>query len=129
MARQILWFLFAVLFPSLVVADAPTVTLMNGARQGTKMPVAGIGTWGYGEPGEVWNDDVAEKSIAQWLAMGGHRIDGSMGYGDQIGVGKAIKSCGVPGNEIFMTSKISLEGYNETITDRSSSKRPSNGLC
>ena len=109
-------FLLMIVLPSIVMSDAPSVTLMNGAKQGTKMPVAGIGTWGYGEPGEVWNDDVAEKAIGQWLALGGRRIDGSLGYGDQVGVGKAIKSSGIPRNQIFMTSKISLEGYNETMS-------------
>lgn len=41
------------------------MTLVNGAKQTTKMPVAEIGTWGYGEPGEVWNDNVAVKPVTQ----------------------------------------------------------------
>ena len=42
-----------------MVADVPSVTLMNAAKAGSKMPVSGIGTWGYihtmgtGRPGEV----------------------------------------------------------------------------
>ena len=115
MTKLALWFLFAS-FPLFVVSDDPSVTLMNGAKPGTKMPVTGIGTAGYGNPGEVWNDDVAEKAIGQWLSLGGRRIDGSVDYGDQVGVGKAVKSSGLPRKEIFMTSKISLEGYNETFT-------------
>ena len=115
-------FLFVILPLKPVVADVPSVTLMNAAKPGTKMPVSGIGTWGYvhtqgtGKPGEVWNDTVAEKAISQWISFGGRRIDGSMGYGDQVGVGNAVKSSGIARNEIFMTSKISLQGYNETFT-------------
>ena len=96
---------------------------MNAAQTGMKMPVTGIGTWGYihepntGRPGEVWNDTVAEKAMKEWLALGGRRIDGSAGYGDQVGVGNAIKASGIPRKEIFMTSKVSLAGYNETLTE------------
>ena len=110
------------LLPLHLVAESPSVTLMNAAKPSTKMPVSGIGTWGYvhqpgtGKPGEVWNDTVAEKAISKWIALGGRRVDGSIGYGDQVGVGNAVKSCGIPRSEIFMTSKISLEGYNETFT-------------
>ena len=105
-----------------VTADVPSVSLMNAAKPGTKMPVAGIGTWGYvhkqgtGRPGEVWNDTLAEASISKWLKMGGRRIDGAIGYGDQVGVGNGIKSSGVPRNEIFVTSKLELKGYNETFS-------------
>ena len=104
-----------------LAADEHSVPLMNAAKPGMKMPVVGIGTWGYvhspgtGIPGEVWNDTVAEIAIGQWLSMGGRRIDGSQGYGDQVGVGKAIKSSGVPRDEIFMTSKLAPNGYNETF--------------
>ena len=72
-------------------ADLPSVKLMNAAKDGLMMPVAGIGTWGYGIPGEVWNDDIAEKAVGQWLKLGGRRIDGSLGYGDQVGVEKLSK--------------------------------------
>ena len=111
-----------VLLPLYDAVDVPSVTLMNGAKPGSKMPVSGIGTWGYvhqpgtGKPGEVWNDTVATTAIGKWLSLGGRRIDGSMGYGDQVGVGDAVKSSGITRSEIFMTSKISLNGYNETFT-------------
>jgi len=104
-------------------ADGPTVTLTNAAKPGLKMPVAGIGTWSYvhvpgtGIPGEVWNDTVGEKAVKEWLALGGRRIDGASHYGDQVGVGKAVKESGISREEIFMTSKLPLSGYNETFKD------------
>ena len=112
-----------ILLPVSLNAETPSVTLMNAAKPGLKMPVTGIGTWSYvhepgtGTPGEVWNDTVAEKAMKEWFALGGRRIDGSFGYGDQVGVGNAIKASGIPRKEIFMTSKVSLKGYNETFTD------------
>ena len=108
-------------FPVHTIADEPSVLLKNAAKPGMKMPVAGIGTWGYVHepgtsiPGEVWNDTVAEKAIKEWLALGGRRIDGALGYGDQVGVGNAVKASGIPRQEIFMTSKVLLSGYNETF--------------
>ena len=111
------------LLPVCLTAEAPSVTLMNGAKPGVKIPVTGLGTWGYvhepgtGRPGEIWNDTVAEKAVKEWLALGGRRIDGSLGYEDQVGVGNAIKASGIPRKEIFMTSKVSLVGYNETFAE------------
>ena len=64
----------------------------------------------------IWNDTVAEKAVKEWLALGGRRIDGSLGYLDQVGVGNAVKASGIPREEIFMTSKVSLAGYNESFT-------------
>ena len=108
------------LLPVCLTADVPSVTLMNAAKPGTKMPVAGIGTGGYNRrpgvgPGEVWNDTVSEKAIKEWLAVGGRRIDGAIEYRDQVGVGNAIKASGVPRKDIFMTSKVTFIGYNETF--------------
>ena len=68
-----------VCLPYYGATEAPSVALMNAAKPGLKMPVAGIGTWGYvhtqgtGIPGEVWNDTIAEKSVKEWLALGGRR--------------------------------------------------------
>ena len=112
--------LLALLSPC-VLSDSPSVPLMNAAKPGMKMPVTGIGTWGYvhkpntGIPGEVWNDSIAQTAVGQWLALGGRRIDGSLGYGDQKGVGIAIKASGIPREDIFMTSKLAPNGYNETL--------------
>ena len=54
------------------------------------------------------------------LAPGGSpgaSIDGSFDYGDQVGVGNAVKASGISHKDIFMTSKVSLVGYNETFAE------------
>ena len=103
--------------------EVPTVTLRNAAKPGTKMPVTGIGTGGYihdphsGQPGEIWTDDVAEKAVGEWLSLGGRRIDTALDYGDQTGIGKAIKASSVPREDIFIVSKTDSprQGYNDTL--------------
>ena len=110
--------------------SVPHVTLMNAALPGTKMPVTGIGTGAYvhepgTQPGEIWTDEVAEKAVSKWLALGGRRIDAAYNYHNQIGVGKAIKASKVPREELFVVSKVSGNGgslagggalgYNDTI--------------
>ena len=110
--------------------EVPTVTLMNAAAPGTKMPVVGIGTGAYvykprTEPGEIWTDDVAEKAVGQWLDMGGRRIDASLNYLNEPGIGRAIKASTVPREEIFIVSKVgsggqslpgAALGYNDTLS-------------
>ena len=78
----------------------------------------GIGTAGYGAPGEIWNDSVAQKAVSEFLSVGGRRIDTAYDYGDQKGIGAAIKASSVPRDEIFITSKIGGGplGFNETLS-------------
>ena len=105
------------------VVAVQTVILKNAARDGTEMPIVGIGTWGYvhtpgtGIPGEVWNDTTAESAIKEWLKIGGRRIDNAHDYFDQKGIGKAIKESGVSRKDIFLVSKIDALalGYNSTL--------------
>lgn len=109
--------LLSVLFAlvSAISADQPSVPLGNAAVPGLRMPVAGIGTWGYGSPGETWSDAIALKAVSTWLKLGGRRIDGSLGYGDQVGVGQAVAESGLNRDDIFITSKVSPNGYNATM--------------
>ena len=98
-----------------VAIEVPTVTLMNAAKPGTKMPVTGIGTGAYvyeprTEPGEIWTVDIAEKAVGQWLDLGGRRIDASLSYRNEDGVGKAIKASSVSREDIFIVSKVGSGG-------------------
>jgi len=84
------------------------------------MPIVGLGTGGYGSPngtgGEHWNDTVAQQAASDWLSLGGRRIDTSWSYGDQTGIGNAIKASGIPRDQIFVTSKVDNPyGYETTL--------------
>ena len=111
-----------------VAVEVPAVTLMNAAMPGMKMPVTGLGTGAYvyeprTEPGEIWTVDVAEKAVGEWLDFGGRRIDASLSYRNEDGVGKAIKATSVPRKDIFIVSKVGSGGlvsggalgYNDTL--------------
>jgi diketogulonate reductase-like aldo/keto reductase len=100
-----------------VLSDVPSVPLANGAKNGVRMPVVGIGTAGYGPPGEIWNDSIADKAVTEFLKLGGRRIDTSLDYSDQKGIGQAIKASGVSREDIFITSKVGggPPGYNAAM--------------
>ena len=84
-----------------------TITLANGVR----MPRVGLGTWRTSEGDEVKN------SVQIALSNGYRLIDTATIYGNESGIGEALKSSGVPREEIFVTTKVwnSDHGYTETI--------------
>ena len=114
--------------PFSISFDVPDVTLRNAAVSGKTMPAVGLGTGAYVYvpntiPGEIWNDTVAETAVKTWLQLGGRRIDASLSYRNQKGVGRAISESGIPREELFVVSKVGSGGlvsgggmgYNETM--------------
>jgi diketogulonate reductase-like aldo/keto reductase len=71
------------------------VTLNNGV----KMPVLGYGV--YQTPPEE-----TEKCVLDAIAVGYRSIDTAQAYLNEEGVGKAINQCGVPREELFITTKV-----------------------
>lgn len=78
------------------------VTLNNGA----KMPKLGYGV--YQTPPED-----TERCVLEAIKTGYRSIDTAQAYGNEEGVGNAIAKCGVPREELFITTKvwISNAGY------------------
>lgn len=72
------------------------VTLNNGL----KMPWLGYGVYQVEEGQEVVN------AVSEALKLGYRSIDTAAVYGNEIGVGKAIKESGIPREEIFLTTKV-----------------------
>ncbi|GEO63421.1 aldo/keto reductase [Companilactobacillus nantensis] len=79
------------------------VTLNNGV----KMPVIGFGT--FQTPPAL-----TEASVARALKTGYRSIDTAQVYGNEAGVGAAIKNSGLARNDLFITTKTQTDGYNET---------------
>ena len=77
-----------------------TVTLNNGV----KMPVLGFGTYQI-------TDDECEKAVISAIKAGYRLIDTAQAYGNETAVGKAIKNCGVPRADLFITTKVWLHNY------------------
>lgn len=82
------------------------VTLNNGL----KMPQLGFGVWQVA-------DDQATSAVAKALEVGYRSIDTAMIYKNEKGVGKAIKDCSIPREELFITTKVwnSDQGYENTL--------------
>ena len=75
-----------------------TYTLSNG----TAIPKLGFGTW-------FIDDDRASEAVRQAVAVGYRHIDTAQAYGNERGVGEGVRTCGLPRNEIFVTSKVAAE--------------------
>lgn len=77
-------------------SNIPTLTLNNGIT----IPQVGLGVWQAAEGAEV------ENAVRAALDTGYRLIDTAAIYGNEVGVGKAIKESGVPREEIFLTTKL-----------------------
>ena len=72
------------------------VTLNNGI----KMPLEGFGVYQVTDPEEC------EQAVLDAIEAGYRLIDTALIYGNEKAVGKAIKRCGVPREELFITTKL-----------------------
>lgn len=73
-------------------------TLSNGV----KIPKIGLGTW-------LIPDGEAAQAVRDAVAMGYRHIDTAQAYGNERGVGEGVRTCGVPREKIFITSKVAAE--------------------
>lgn len=92
--------------PYVGTANVPNVQLNNGIL----MPRFGLGT--FLQP----NDSVCYNSVSTALKAGYRHIDTAHAYGDERGVGVAVKESGIPRNEIWITSKLWSSEYGEGKT-------------
>ena len=69
---------------------------------GVEIPVPALGTW-------FIDDDKVEEAVKSAVKLGYRHIDTAQAYGNEQGVGKGIRSCDVPREQIFVTSKVAAE--------------------
>lgn len=74
----------------------PMIALNNGVE----IPQVGLGVFQAKEGDEV------ERAVAVALEAGYRLIDTAAIYGNEVGVGKAMKASGLPREEIFLTTKL-----------------------
>lgn len=72
------------------------VTLSNGI----KMPLEGFGVFQVPDPA------VCEQAVLDAIASGCRLIDTAAAYGNEEAVGAAVKKCGLPREELFITTKL-----------------------
>jgi len=75
-----------------------TYTLSNGV----KIPKFMLGTW-------LMNDEEAEQAVKDAVKLEISGVDGAQAYMNEVGVGRGIAGCGVPREELFITTKVRAE--------------------
>lgn len=69
-------------------------------NNGVKMPILGYGVFQITDPKEC------ERCVLDAIDVGYRLIDTAQAYGNEEAVGNAIKKCGVPREELFITTKV-----------------------
>jgi methylglyoxal/glyoxal reductase len=77
-------------------STASSVRLNNGVQ----MPWLGLGVWRSGSDAET------ERAVRAAIDGGYRSIDTAKIYGNERGVGRAIRGCGVPREQLFVTTKV-----------------------
>jgi 2,5-diketo-D-gluconate reductase A len=82
------------------------VTLNNGI----KMPILGYGVF------QIADEAECERCVIDAVQAGYRLIDTAASYGNEEAVGRGLERCGVPRNQLFITSKLWVEdaGYERT---------------
>lgn len=79
-------------------------------NNGLEMPMVGFGVYQV-------SDEDTEKAVLAALKAGYRLLDTAAVYGNEVGVGRAIKASGIPREEIFVTTKLWIQrenGYENT---------------
>ncbi|MER9617412.1 aldo/keto reductase [Mesorhizobium sp. M0130] len=101
--------------PEQITLNRPEQIRLN---DGSAIPQIGLGVWQV--------DPAITAKVVRWGIEAGYRlIDTAEGYQNEEGVGQAIRSAGVPGSELFITSKLrngahqrdaALRAFDETMS-------------
>lgn len=80
-------------------------------NNGVKMPWVGLGVYQVKEGNQIVD------SIKSALRAGYRSIDTAAAYGNEAGVGQAIREGGVPREQLFITTKVwnTNQGYEQTL--------------
>ena len=81
-------------------------TLSNGVE----IPKLGLGTW-------LISDADAAQAVKDAVEIGYRHIDTAQAYENERGVGEGVRTCGVPREEIFVTTKLvaEIKSYDEAV--------------
>lgn len=74
---------------------APTVALADGHT----IPAITLGTW-------LMDDDTVARAVVEAVADGYRHIDTAMRYHNEEGVGRGLRECGLPRDQVAVTSKL-----------------------
>ncbi|GAA5196818.1 aldo/keto reductase [Arthrobacter gyeryongensis] len=77
------------------MALAPTVRLNDG----NAIPQIGLGTWPL-------DDAQVATAVVSAVELGYRHVDTAYRYGNEAGVGQGVRDCGIPREELFITTKL-----------------------
>jgi 2,5-diketo-D-gluconate reductase A len=77
------------------MALAPTVRLNDG----NAIPQIGLGTWPL-------DDAQVATAVVSAVELGYRHVDTAYRYGNEAGVGQGVRDCGLPREELFITTKL-----------------------
>lgn len=86
--------------------NQPYLTLNSKFR----IPQYGLGVY------QIQGDEATEKACLEAFKIGIRHIDTAHAYQNERGVGAAIRKCGIPREELFITSKLWVTDYGEKET-------------
>lgn len=79
---------------------------------GVEIPKLGLGTW-------LLDDLQAAQAVRDAISIGYRHIDTAQAYRNEAGVGEAIRDCGIPRKELFITTKVAAEAKNYDVVTQS----------
>ncbi|MEA4912435.1 MAG: aldo/keto reductase [Oscillospiraceae bacterium] len=80
------------------------------AYNGVEIPCIALGTW-------QTPCDITAQAVRAAVECGYRHIDGAAGYNNEEGVGEGIATCGIPRDQLFVTSKLwnTERGYDKAL--------------
>lgn len=81
-------------------------------ENGVWIPKLGLGTW-------FIEDENAAEAVRDAVAAGYRLIDTAQAYGNERGVGEGVRTCGLPREQLFVTSKVAAEAKSYETAARS----------
>ncbi|MCS0639661.1 aldo/keto reductase [Streptomyces sp. LP05-1] len=95
-----------------------TSTPIHTLNDGSTIPALGLGTY-------PMDDTEAERAVRGALESGYRLVDSAVNYGNETGVGRGVKSSGVPREQVVVTTKLPgrHHGYEETLASFEESRR------
>ena len=75
-----------------------TIKLANGVE----VPMLALGTW-------LIDNAEAAKAVRTAAGLGYRHVDTAQAYGNERGVGEGIRTCKIPREQLFVTSKVAAE--------------------
>ena len=81
-------------------------------NNGVKMPLLGFGVY------QIPKED-CERCVLDAISIGYRLIDTAQSYFNEEAVGSSIEKCGVPRDELFITTKVWIDNYGYDKTRRS----------